>query len=45
MKSLYVPYKVVGYVIDSNPFSVNRLGDETFITTSIGKALQVCRAY
>eukprot|EP01041_Mallomonas_annulata_P005529 gene5529-11138_t len=40
---LYLPYKIVGYVTDSNPFVVTRLGEETFITTSIGRAFQIYR--
>ena len=43
MASLYTPYKAVGYVTDGNPFVINRLGDDTFLTTSIGKAFQVYR--
>lgn len=39
--ALYYPYKAVGYVTDGNPFYVNRLGDETFLTVSIGKSFQV----
>lgn len=41
--ALYIPYKAIGYVTDANPFVVTRLGDETFITTSIGKSFQVYR--
>ena len=41
MTSLYTPYKAIGYVTDGNAFSVNRLGNETFLTTSIGKSFQV----
>lgn len=39
--ALYYPYKAVGYVTDGNPFCVNRLGDETFLSVSIGKSFQV----
>lgn len=39
--SLYVPYKAVGYVTGNNPFVINRLGNETFLTTTIGKSFQV----
>jgi U3 small nucleolar RNA-associated protein 21 len=38
---MYCPYKAIGYVTDGNPFSINRLGNETFLTTSIGKSFQV----
>lgn len=38
---LFCPYKAIGYVTDGNPFSINRLGNETFLTTSIGKSFQV----
>lgn len=43
MSALYSNYKAVGYVTDGNPFVVNTLGEETFITTSIGKSFQVYR--
>ena len=39
--ALYSPYKAVGYVTDGNPFCINRLGEDTFLTTSVGKAFQV----
>ena len=39
--ALYYPFKAVGYVTDGNPFFLNRLGDETFLTVSIGKSFQV----
>lgn len=42
--ALYYPYKAVGYVTDGSPFYVNRLGDETFLTVSIGKSFQVVAA-
>ena len=41
--ALYYPFKAVGYVTDGNPFFLNRLGDETFLTVSIGKSFQVRR--
>lgn len=41
--SLFAPYKAVGYVTNGSPFSVNRLGTETFLTMSIGKSFQVYR--
>lgn len=43
MSSLYSPYRAIGYVCDCNPFSVNRLGEEIFVTVSIGKCFQVFR--
>ena len=43
MTSLYSPYRAIGYVCDANPFSVNRLGEEIFITVSIGSCFQVFR--
>ena len=43
MKSLYVPYKAVGYVADDVPFVINDLGGELFLSVSIGKAFQVYR--
>lgn len=41
--SLYIPYKSIGYVCDSNPFCINRLGEEVFLTVSIGRCFQVFR--
>lgn len=41
--SLYAPYKAIGMVTDGNPFIVNRLGEETFLMTSIGSMFQVYR--
>lgn len=38
---LFIPYRAVGLITDGAPFHVNRLGDRTFITTSIGDAFQV----
>jgi len=40
---LYFPYKAIGYVTDGRPFVVNMLGDETFLTVSIGNSFQVYR--
>jgi U3 small nucleolar RNA-associated protein 21 len=42
-KPLYIPYKALGYVIDGNPFVVNHLGSEIFLTVSIANAFQVYR--
>jgi U3 small nucleolar RNA-associated protein 21 len=43
MSSLYSPFRAIGYVCDTVPFSVNRLGEEIFVTVSIGKCFQVFR--
>ena len=43
--SLYTPYKAVGLVTDGSPFVVNRLGEETFVMTSIGSMFQVYRLH
>lgn len=43
MTSLYSPYRAIGYVCDSNAFSVNRLGEEIFVSVSIGSSFQVFR--
>jgi U3 small nucleolar RNA-associated protein 21 len=43
MSSLYSPYRAIGYVCDSNAFSVNRLGEEIFVTASIGRCFQIFR--
>jgi hypothetical protein len=40
---LYAPYKSIGFVIDSLPFQVNRLGEENFLLASAGCAFQVYR--
>ena len=37
--SLYVPHRVIGYVTDGNPFVLNKLGTENFITMSVGEIL------
>jgi hypothetical protein len=42
--TLYLPYKVVGVVVDNAPFVVNAMGEETFLTAPIGKMFQVFRA-
>ena len=41
--SLYTPYKAVGVVTDGKPFVVNHLGEETFISVTIGSLFQVYR--
>jgi hypothetical protein len=43
MANLYSPYRAIGYVCDGNQFSINRLGEEIFITVSIGSCFQVFR--
>lgn len=40
-KPLFVPYKAVAQVTDGTPFAVNRLGNELFLTVSIGSSFQV----
>ncbi|GAB2278180.1 hypothetical protein Dimus_012874 [Dionaea muscipula] len=35
------PFRAVGYITSSVPFSVQRLGTETFVTVSVGKAWQI----
>jgi U3 small nucleolar RNA-associated protein 21 len=40
---LYSSYKAIGYVTDGSNFIINRLGNEIFLTTSIGKSFQVYR--
>ncbi|KAJ4810553.1 Transducin family protein / WD-40 repeat family protein [Rhynchospora pubera] len=38
---IFEPYRAIGYITAGVPFSVQRLGTETFVTVSIGKAWQV----
>ncbi|KAL0552091.1 hypothetical protein IC582_011187 [Cucumis melo] len=38
---IFEPYRAIGYITNSVPFSVQRLGTETFVTVSVGKAFQV----
>ncbi|XP_059453990.1 U3 small nucleolar RNA-associated protein 21 homolog isoform X2 [Corylus avellana] len=38
---IFEPYRAIGYITSSVPFSVQRLGTETFVTVSVGKAFQV----
>jgi hypothetical protein len=42
--SLYTPYRAIGYVTDGNPFVVNTLGTENFVTLSIGNSFQVMKS-
>ncbi|KAK9293293.1 hypothetical protein L1049_021285 [Liquidambar formosana] len=38
---IFEPYRAIGYITSSVPFSVQRLGTETFVTVSVGKAWQI----
>ncbi|KAJ0049625.1 hypothetical protein Pint_16795 [Pistacia integerrima] len=38
---IFEPYRAIGYITSSVPFSVQRLGTETFVTVSVGKAFQI----
>ncbi|GLT28646.1 hypothetical protein SLA2020_035620 [Shorea laevis] len=38
---IFEPYRALGYITSSVPFSVQRLGTETFVTVSVGKAFQI----
>eukprot|EP01035_Chromulina_nebulosa_P032748 gene32748-43764_t len=40
---LYTPYRSIGYICDKNPFTLNRLGEEMFLTATIGNCFQVFR--
>ncbi|XP_042436738.1 WD repeat-containing protein 36-like isoform X1 [Zingiber officinale] len=35
---IFEPYRAIGYITTNVPFSVQRLGTETFVTVSVGKA-------
>jgi U3 small nucleolar RNA-associated protein 21 len=39
---LFLPFRALGYITDRLPFAVQRLGRETYVTVSVGKAWQVC---
>jgi U3 small nucleolar RNA-associated protein 21 len=41
---LFTPYRAIGSITDGAPFGINRLGDVTFITTTVGNAFQVFEA-
>jgi U3 small nucleolar RNA-associated protein 21 len=43
-RSLFVPYKAIGYVTDGRPFCAHRLGSDVFLLASLGSAFQVIRA-
>ncbi|XP_011019954.1 PREDICTED: U3 small nucleolar RNA-associated protein 21 homolog [Populus euphratica] len=38
---IFEPFRAIGYITTGVPFSVQRLGTETFVTVSLGKAFQV----
>ena len=38
---LFLPFRALGYITDHVPFAVQRLGRETYVTVSVGKAWQV----
>ncbi|KAK4756150.1 hypothetical protein SAY87_006277 [Trapa incisa] len=38
---IFEPYRAIGYITCATPFSVQRLGTETFVTVSVGKAFQI----
>lgn len=42
--ALFAPFRALGYITDEVPFAVQRRGKETFVTVSVGKTWQVCRA-
>lgn len=38
---IFEPFRAIGYITSSVPISVQRLGTETFVTVSVGKAWQI----
>nr|CAD1831831.1 unnamed protein product [Ananas comosus var. bracteatus] len=38
---IFEPYRALGYITAPVPFSVQRLGTETFVAVSVGKAFQI----
>lgn len=38
---IFEPFRAIGYITTNVPFSVQRLGTETFVTVSVGKAFQI----
>ncbi|KAF9597469.1 hypothetical protein IFM89_018915 [Coptis chinensis] len=38
---IFEPFRAIGYITSGVPFSVQRLGTETFVTVSVGKSFQV----
>lgn len=39
--SLFTEYRALGVVSDSNPFHLQKLGNNTFITSSVGRSFHV----
>lgn len=38
---IFQPYRAIGYITSGVPFSVQRLGTETFVTVSVGRAWHI----
>ena len=38
---IFEPFRAIGYITSTVPLSVQRLGTETFVTVSVGKAWQI----
>ncbi|XP_058068538.1 U3 small nucleolar RNA-associated protein 21 homolog isoform X2 [Magnolia sinica] len=38
---IFEPFRAIGYITTGVPFTVQRLGTETFVTVSVGKAWQI----
>ncbi|KAM6570579.1 hypothetical protein CsatB_018564 [Cannabis sativa] len=38
---IFEPFRAIGYITSGVPFSIQRLGTETFVTVSVGKAFQI----
>lgn len=38
---IFEPFRAIGYITSGVPFSLQRLGTETFVTVSAGKAFQI----
>nr|XP_043610060.1 U3 small nucleolar RNA-associated protein 21 homolog [Erigeron canadensis] len=38
---IFEPFRAIGYITSTVPFSVQRLGTETFVTVSVGKSWQI----
>ncbi|KAL3647151.1 hypothetical protein CASFOL_008119 [Castilleja foliolosa] len=38
---IFEPFRAIGYITSHVPFSIQRLGTETFVTVSVGKAFQI----
>ncbi|KAK6916926.1 WD40 repeat [Dillenia turbinata] len=38
---IFEPYRAIGYITSGVPFSVQKLGTETFVTVSVGKSWQI----